>query len=230
MDQKIYYKRSHITQPAILTASVALWRLWRYNSSMPDPNYIAGHSLGEYSALVCAGSISLEDAAWLVYHRGMLMSKAVAGEECLMAAVLGLDADIIKGVCENIIRANDNKGVLELANFNTPEQIVLSGHKQLIEQAKPILLAKGARKVVVLAVSVPSHFSLMKSMVEDFLLKLNEVNWSLPSIPVIHNVNAAINSKNVDKIINCLVEQIYSPVLWYHSVNYMISHGVNSFC
>ena len=207
------------TQPAMLTAGVSVWRVWQQQGGT-IPSVMAGHSLGEYSALVCAGSIGFDDAVRLVAERGRLMQAAVPAAGGAMAAILGLDDDQVRTLCAEA--AADQ--VCEAVNFNSPGQVVVAGNKEAIDRL--LLLAKeaGAKRALLLAVSVPSHCALMKPAAEGLAKYLQETVIQAPVIPVIHNVNVG-TATEPDKIRDLLTEQLFRPVRWVESVQAMKTSG-----
>ncbi len=210
-----------VTQPAMLTASIALWRQW-FVSGGSKPDFLAGHSLGEYSALVAAESLDFVEAVKLVRLRGELMQEAVPAGEGKMAAILGLeDADVI-AACEETA----NGDVVSAVNFNAPGQVVIAGSLAAVDRAIEACKAKGARKAMSLPVSVPSHCALMKGAAEELAGALDEVRFSDALIPVIQNVNAAAESDSATLKAN-LLKQLYSPVLWADSVRTLVKSDVN---
>ena len=212
------------TQPLLLTASYATYLAWLEKSANRFPDFVAGHSLGEYSALVAAEVLDFVDAVKLVRKRAEYMQEAVKPGEGGMAAVLGLADELVVEACAEVM--NSGVGVVQGVNFNSPGQVVIAGNKAAVEQAAEVLKAKGARKVMPLPVSVPSHCVLMKPAAEKLALELNNVNFNQPKIPVVQNVNAAI-ANDIASIKDGLVKQLYSPVLWTNSVKTLASHGVN---
>ncbi|MGK0500862.1 MAG: [acyl-carrier-protein] S-malonyltransferase, partial [Oceanicoccus sp.] len=192
------------TQPILLTSSVALWRVWRQQKG-PQPVMVAGHSLGEFSALVCAGSLAFADALTLVRDRGQFMQTAVPVGEGAMAAVLGLDDDVIIDICQQT--------GAEAVNFNSPGQVVIAGKLAAVETAISLLKEAGAKRAMSLPVSAPFHTSLMRPAGEKLAEKVAGLEFSAPIIPVVHNVNAQTQT-DPEKIKTLLVEQIYSPVKW----------------
>lgn len=212
--------RTEKTQPALLTASVALYRLWESQGGA-KPDLFAGHSLGEYSALVASGVLEFADAVKLVELRGQLMQQAVPAGEGLMAAILGLsDDDVVKG-CEKAAEGD----VVSAVNFNTPGQVVIAGKKSAVERAMAVLKDMGAKRTMQLNVSVPSHCALMKPAAEKLAEKLNETTFSEPSSPIVQNrvAHAVID---VEAIKQNLLEQLYQPVLWTKSVEFFTNEGV----
>lgn len=213
--------QTEVTQPAMLCAGVASWNILQ-QSGHPSVELMAGHSLGEYTALVCAGSIQLADAVKLVQTRGRLMQSAVAEGEGSMAAIMGLDdADVIKA-CESV-----EEGVVEAVNFNAPGQVVIAGQTTAVKQAMSNASDLGAKRALPLPVSVPSHCSLMNEAAEQLSETLKSVEINMPSIPVVHNQNADI-ATSVDNIRQLLGLQLYKPVKWVNCVETMTSRGVDT--
>lgn len=215
-------KRTSNTQPALLTISIMCYEKLRELGVIPD--FFAGHSLGEYSALVAAGSLSFAEAILLVRQRGMLMEKAYPLGAGTMVAVLGLNRKIIEEVCSEV----SDLGFVQIANYNCPGQIVLAGEKIAMEKLMGLLKEAGARKVIELAVSGPFHSKLMEKAAKDFALCLEKVSVSEPSIPVISNVTADY-LKDGSEIKNLLVNQIYSPVRWEESLQKLYQDGAEIF-
>lgn len=211
---------THITQPAILTASVAIWRLWQeQGGELPD--VVAGHSLGEYSALVAAGALEFRDAVALVEQRGKFMQSAVPVGTGSMAAVIGLDDDAVIKACAEA----SSDEVVAAVNFNAPGQVVIAGHVGAVEKAGAGCKAAGAKRVLPLPVSAPFHSPLMKPAAERFAEVLAKVEIKAPSIAVLHNVGVApCNDPTV--IRQKLVEQIYAPVPWVATVNALAARGI----
>lgn len=212
--------QTNFTQPALLTASVALWRLW-HASTLTTPAMLAGHSLGEYSALVCAGVLSLTDAVKLVEKRGEFMQASVPEGVGAMAAVIGLDDKMIIEAC---LKA-ENGEVVSAVNFNSPGQVVIAGHKDAVERAGVLCKAAGAKRVLPLPVSVPSHCALMKDAAEKLAEEFNNVTFSTPSIPVVNNVDVATES-SVEAIKIALIKQLYSPVRWTETIQFLAQSGI----
>lgn len=211
--------RTEITQPAILTASIALWRLWlKENGQQPD--YLAGHSLGEYSALVAANVLSLADAVRLVEKRGQLMQAAVPEGEGSMAAILGLDDQVVIDTCAEAAQGE----VVEAVNFNTPGQVVIAGGKAAVARAIDALKAAGAKRALPLPVSVPSHCALMKPASDQLAQELKALNLADAEIPVVQNTTAKAQTRASDIEAN-LIEQLYRPVLWSQSVAELVRLG-----
>lgn len=208
------------TQPALLTASVALWRVWQQEGGKA-PALMAGHSLGEYSALVCAGVIAFSDAVRLVELRGKLMQDAVPEGTGAMSAIIGLDDDSIAKACEEAAQGQ----VVSPVNFNSPGQVVIAGHKDAVERAGVACKAAGAKRALPLPVSVPSHCALMKPAAEKLAAELQNITFNAPAIPVVNNVDVAC-ATDPDEIRNALVRQLYSPVQWTKSVELMASRDV----
>ncbi|MBS4193950.1 ACP S-malonyltransferase [Lederbergia citri] len=210
-------------QPALLTTSIALLEYLKEAGITPD--YTAGHSLGEYSALVASGAIDFTDAVYAVSKRGEFMEEAVPNGEGTMAAVLGLDRSILKEITDTVTNGGHS---VQLANLNCPGQIVISGTVAGVEKAGELAKEKGAKRVLPLNVSGPFHSELMKPAAEKFTSILDEINIKDAETPVITNVTAnPINTK--EDIKNKLIEQLYSPVLWEDSVEKMIDLGVDTF-
>ncbi|MGI4840342.1 MAG: ACP S-malonyltransferase [Janthinobacterium lividum] len=207
------------TQPAILTASVALWRLWQAEVGQ-QPAFVAGHSLGEYSALVAAGSVSLADAVKLVETRGQLMQEAVPAGMGGMAAILGLPDDAVIAAC-----AEAGQGeVVSAVNFNSPGQVVIAGSKTAVERAMELCKARGAKRAMPLPVSVPSHCALMRPAAEKFAASIEAIDWQAPSIPLVQNVSASV-ATDVATLKSDLLKQLYMPVRWVESVAFLASQG-----
>jgi [acyl-carrier-protein] S-malonyltransferase len=212
--------QTNFTQPALLTASVAIWRVWHANSST-TPKLLAGHSLGEYSALVCAGVLSLADAVKLVEKRGEFMQASVPEGVGAMAAIIGLDDKIIIDACAKA--ANDD--VVSAVNFNSPGQVVIAGHKAAVERAGILCKAAGAKRVLPLPVSVPSHCALMKDAAEKLAEEFNNVSFNEPTIPVVNNVDVATEN-SVEAIKIALIKQLYNPVRWTETIQYLAQEGI----
>ena len=208
------------TQPAMLAAGVAVWRVWRQLQGA-SPAMMAGHSLGEYTALVCAGAISFGDATALVAQRGRLMQQAVPKGEGAMAAILGLDDEQVRTLCDQAAAGD----VVEAVNFNSPGQVVIAGSAVAVERAMELAKEAGARRTIALPVSVPSHCALMKPAAEKLQLKLADVAIETPAIAVIHNVSVSSES-DVEVIRQRLVEQLHAPVRWVETVRKMQADGI----
>lgn len=211
------------TQPILLTAGVALWELWKSQGGKL-PVFLAGHSLGEYSAYTCAGTFNFEEAVSLVSKRGQYMQEAVKEGEGAMAAILGLTSKEVKEVCE---QACQNEQVSP-ANYNMLKQIVISGHKTAVYRAMEIAKRKGARLSKIIPVSVPAHCHLMKPAAQRLASDLSNLTCTLPHIPILNNVNANF-IKDVKMIQNSLVEQVYQPVRWVESMQWLIDQGIECF-
>jgi len=208
------------TQPAMLAAGVSVWRVWQ-SLDGARPSVMAGHSLGEYSALVCAGALGFTDAIALVAERGRCMQSAVPSGVGAMAALLGLADDVVADVCKT---AADNE-VVEPVNFNSPGQVVIAGNSAAVERAIELAKAAGAKRAVTLPVSVPSHCALMTPAAEKFALTLADVTIHSPAIPVVQNVDAQ-SHEQPETIRDNLARQLCKPVLWVSSVQTMQSQGV----
>lgn len=212
--------QTNFTQPALLTASVALWRLWQSESEV-KPAIMAGHSLGEYSALVCAGVISLSDAVVLVEKRGELMQACVPEGVGAMAAVIGLADEDIISACDN---AKEGQ-IVSAVNFNSPGQVVIAGHKEAVERAGELCKTAGAKRVLPLPVSVPSHCALMSDAADKLAIELESVTFNQPEIAVVNNVDVA-EEVTGDAIKAALVKQLYSPVRWSETISLLASDGI----
>lgn len=213
---------TEVTQPLLLTSSVALWRVWQERGGAV-PALLAGHSLGEWSALVCAGVVAFPDAVDLVRKRGAYMQTAVPKGEGAMAAVLNLEDDTILDVC----RQSSDVGVVEAVNFNSPGQVVIAGHVAAVEKASELLKAAGAKRVLPLPVSAPFHTSLMKPAAEKMASHIAATLFSAPLIPVVHNVHARTES-DPEAIKQLMIQQIDSPVLWVDCVNALRNAGIET--
>ena len=212
--------RTEFTQPALLAAGVAMWRAWQAAGG-PAPSVLAGHSLGEYSALVAAGALPLVDAARLVRLRGQLMQDAAPAGIGAMAAVIGAEDDLVRATC---VEASGDDVVVP-ANFNSPGQVVIGGHAAAVDRALELLAAKGVRKVVKLAVSVPSHTPLMREAANRLSEAMSGLAWSEPSLPVVQNVDAEVHA-GARAIRDALVRQLYLPVQWTGCVRALAEAGV----
>lgn len=208
------------TQPALLSASVALYRAWQA-AGKAAPSVMAGHSLGEYSALVCAGVLKFTDAVKLVELRGQLMQQAVPAGTGAMFAIIGLDNDAIAKACEDSAEG----AVVSPVNYNSPGQVVIAGEKNAVERAAAACKAAGAKMAVALPVSVPSHCALMKPAADKLATALGDIEFSQPQIPVINNADVAQPQDAAD-IRDALVRQLYSPVRWTETVEAMAAMGV----
>ena len=210
------------TQPALLTASTAIWRIWSENGGS-RPVMLAGHSLGEYSALVAAGVISLSEGARLVQQRGQFMQTAVAPGEGAMAAIIGLNDDQVEQACSE---AQQNQ-VVSAVNYNAPGQVVIAGEKTAVDRAIELCKEAGAKRALPLAVSVPSHCELMKPAADQLKQVLEKVEFATPEIPVVNNVDAKIEN-SPEAIKDALIRQLYSPVKWVAGINFMVNEGVDA--
>lgn len=211
--------RTENTQPALLAASAAVWRVWNKLGGA-RPAQLSGHSLGEYSALVCAGALSLHDAAALVAERGRLMQAAVPPGVGAMAAILGGDDAQIAQVCEEVAQGQ----VVSPANYNSPGQLVIAGNAEAVDRALARLAELGVKKAVKLAVSVPSHCALMREAADRLGERMAKIDWSLPNIPVVQNADAR-NYGSVEEIRGALQRQLYLPVRWTECVQALAANG-----
>jgi [acyl-carrier-protein] S-malonyltransferase len=209
------------TQPALLTASVAIWRVWQEVGGA-QPTTIAGHSLGEYSALVCAGVIDFKDAVKLVELRGQLMQQAVPAGVGAMNAIIGLENDKIVSACEQAAQGE----VVSPVNYNSPGQVVIAGNKAAVERAAILCKEAGAKRALPLPVSVPSHCALMKPAAEKLAIALNDIEFKTPKIAVLNNVDVKAET-DANKIKDALVRQLYCPVRWTGIVEKMAELGIN---
>jgi [acyl-carrier-protein] S-malonyltransferase len=212
--------RTDNTQPALLAASVAVWRVW-VKQGGATPALLSGHSLGEYSALVAAGAVSLTDAAALVAERGRLMQAAVPAGVGAMAAILGGDDAQIAQVCEDVAQGQ----VVAPANFNSPGQLVIAGHAEAVDRALALLAELGVKKAVKLAVSVPSHCMLMRDAADRLGERMAQMAWHMPAIPVVQNADAMVHT-TVEDIRGALMRQLYLPVRWTGCVQALAAAGV----
>lgn len=208
------------TQPALLTASVALYRVLEH-AGVEAPEWMAGHSLGEYSALVCAGALDFKDAVKLVAMRGEFMQTAVPAGIGAMSAIIGLDDELVEKACTE---AAQNE-VVSAVNFNSPGQVVIAGHKAAVERAGKACLEAGAKRALPLPVSVPSHCALMQSAAEQLAVELGKLTFNTPQVPVVNNVDVEA-PREADQIRDALVRQLYSPVRWTETVRYLVAQGV----
>lgn len=210
------------TQPALLAASVAIWRVWQEQGN-EKPVVLAGHSLGEYSALVCAGVIDFKEAIKLVELRGQLMQQAVPAGVGAMSAIIGLDNDAIAKACEEAAQGE----VVSPVNFNSPGQVVIAGNKDAVERAGALCKEAGAKRALPLPVSVPSHCALMKPAADKLAEKLQEIEFKAPEVAVINNVDVQAET-TPEAIKDALVRQLYGPVRWTEAVEKMAAEGVES--
>lgn len=213
---------TRVTQPAMLTAGVAAWRVW-CSSGGSQPTGMAGHSLGEYTALVCAGSLPFATALQLVRQRAELMQAAVPAGQGAMAAILGLDDEAVVSVCR---RAAQDE-VVEAVNFNSPGQVVIAGHRTAVERAAEQAKEAGAKRAVLLNVSVPSHCALMKPAAATLANALMETAFAAPTVPVISNVDVATYATAAQIRVG-LERQLYNPVRWTDTIRQLVAHGATA--
>ncbi|WP_455206318.1 ACP S-malonyltransferase [Kaarinaea lacus] len=209
------------TQPALLCASVAIWRVWNEKQGA-QPGIMAGHSLGEYSALVCSGAIRFEDAVTLVAKRGAYMQEAVPAGEGAMAAILGLSDEQVKSACDDAAQGE----VVSAVNFNAPGQVVIAGNAAAVDRAIELCKEAGAKRAVKLAVSAPSHCQLMEPAAERLMEQLQSIDIQAPTIPVLNNVDVA-SEVNPDKIRYALKRQLCNPVRWVETIQKMHGNGID---
>lgn len=212
--------RTEVTQPAMLAAGVACWRVWE-QAGGASPAVMAGHSLGEYTALVCGGALDFETGVAVVRDRGRFMQEAVPPEGGLMAAIMGLDDATVKGCCERV--AGDD--VVEPVNFNAPGQVVIAGNTEAVRRALNAATEAGAKRAQELEVSVPSHCALMKPAAQRLQERLTEVTIDQPAIPVIHNVDAA-SCSDPEGIRQRLTDQLHHPVHWVATIEAIKHNGI----
>lgn len=210
------------TQPAMLTAGIAVWRVWQKQMDF-TPSYMAGHSLGEYSALVASGALQFDDAVRLVEQRGQLMQAAVPAGEGAMAAILGLSDSDVEAACQQAAK----DGVVEAVNYNAPGQVVIAGHRQAVEKATELAQQAGAKRAMILPVSVPSHCELMQDAADKLAGLLKDTEIQMPTIPVVHNASVIV-SESVDEIRQQLARQLHSPVRWVESIQWLQQQGVDT--
>ncbi len=208
------------TQPALLAASVAIWRVWQEKGGKA-PSLMAGHSLGEYSALVCAGVIDFKQAVRLVELRGKLMQEAVPEGTGAMYVIIGLDNESIDRACKEVAQGQ----IVSPVNFNSPGQVVIAGEKEAVERAGDACKAAGAKRALPLAVSVPSHCALMKPAADKLAVVLEGIEFSHPQFPVVNNVDVKIE-QSAEAIRDALVRQLYNPVRWREAVEFIAGQGV----
>ena len=211
------------TQPAMLAAGVAVWEVWCKHSAV-RPAWMAGHSLGEYTALVCSGGLHFEDAVKLVEARARFMQEAVPEGVGAMAAILGLEDDQVIDICDKVADSE----IVSAVNFNAPGQVVIAGHTEAVNRAAQAAKAAGAKRALILPVSVPSHCGLMKSAAEKLDSFLKNSAISTPKTPLIHNVDVTSHSEP-EVIRSALKEQLYKPVRWVESINLIYSKGISCF-
>ncbi len=213
--------QTHMTQPVLLAASVAIWRLWDERGGK-RPSILAGHSLGEYSALVCAGALNFRDAIGIVHQRGQFMQAAVPSGEGKMAAIVGLENYQINEICDEA----EEGGIVSAANFNSPGQTVIAGSAKAVEFAIALCKEAGAKRALPLNVSVPSHCDLMRPAAEQLGERLQSITIRPPTIAVVQNVNGEV-CEDPDAIKRNLIKQLYAPVLWVDCVRVIHKAGVN---
>jgi len=216
-----------VTQPAMLASGVATWRAWEIQTKAKGsemPAMMAGHRLGEYSALVCAGSLDFVDAIKLVSQRGQFMMQAVPAGTGAMAAILGMEDDAVRQVCLDAAQGE----VLEAVNYNSPGQVVVAGNKTAVERVCVLAKEQGAKRALELPVSVPSHCALMKPAAEQLAKVLATISFKTPSIPVINNVDVIAAESEAD-IRDALKRQLFSPVRWVETVEKMAADGADQF-
>jgi [acyl-carrier-protein] S-malonyltransferase len=214
--------RTEVTQPAMLTVGYISWKIWQQRGGK-TPDFMAGHSLGEYTALVCAGAIQFEDAIGLVAERGKLMQEAVPEGQGAMAAILGLDNDQVIAACSDAAQGE----VVEAVNFNSPGQVVIAGQKTAVQRAIDLLKETGAKRALMLPVSVPSHCQLMLTAAGKLGETLNSIDITEPAIPVLHNVDI-ISHSNGNDIRQALQQQLNNPVRWVETIQSMTAQGVDT--
>ncbi len=219
-DSEGLLNQTEYTQPALLTSSVAIWREYLAQGGKA-PSYLAGHSLGEYSALVCAGVISLSDGVVMVTKRGQYMQQAVPAGTGAMAAIIGLEDDLVAKACTDAAEGQ----VVSPVNFNSPGQIVIAGEKAAVERAMVLAKEAGAKRALPLPVSVPSHCALMKPAADSLAADLENIVFNTPSIPVINNVDVS-SVESGDEIKTALIKQLYSPVRWTETIQKLATLGV----
>lgn len=211
------------TQPAMLTAGVAVWRVLQ-ESDLDQPSVMAGHSLGEYTALVCAGALSFSDAVKLVEDRGRYMQNAIPSGAGAMAAILGLDDAAVIKLCEAVA---ENE-VVEAVNFNSPGQVVIAGNASAVNRAIDAASEAGAKKAILLPVSAPSHCSLMQPAANKLEDRLTTIEISTPNIPVLQNADVS-SHQEPETIKQTLVKQLHNPVRWVETIEKMLADGVEEF-
>ncbi|MCE7794641.1 ACP S-malonyltransferase [Salipaludibacillus sp. CUR1] len=216
-------KKTENTQPALLTVSTAIWELLKEKNITAE--YAAGHSLGEYSALVAGNSMDFQEAVKAVRKRGQFMEEAVPKGKGTMAAILGMERETLQKVTD---RATEEAGSVQPANFNSPGQIVISGTAEGVERAVELAKSEGAKRAMLLSVSGPFHSELMEPASEKMKTVLNDITFSQPDLQVIANVTAE-PFENAGQIPDALIRQIYSPVLWEDTIRYLVNEGVDTF-
>jgi len=216
--------QTEITQPALLAASIAVWRVWSANNGVQAAQF-SGHSLGEYAALVASGALSLYDGAKLVRERGRLMQAAVPTGIGAMAAVLGAEDSVVEEVCKEVSTPDS---CIVPCNYNSPGQIVIGGHATALERATSVLNERGVRKVIRVAMSVPSHTPLMRDAATQLGEFMKTLAWAMPDRPVIQNADVIAHT-SIDAIQDALVRQLYSPVRWTECVQKLAANGATHF-
>lgn len=218
-------KKTYNTQPALLVTSIAILKAMEVMGVNIKADYVAGHSLGEYSAIVAAGGLTFKDAVHLVRKRGMFMEQAAPDGQGAMTAVLGMDRSVLQQICET---ACEGQSFVQLANINCPGQIVISGHKDAVERAGEMAKEQGAKRVIPLAVSGAFHSKLMEPAKENLKTVINQICFSDTNIPVVANVDAnqVVRAENIKEL---LLEQVTSSVLWEDSIMHLIDEGVDTF-
>ncbi len=214
---------TEMTQPLMLAGGVAVWRFWR-RAGGPDPKAVAGHSLGEYSALVAAGVMEFQNAVRIVSTRARLMQSAVPAGQGAMAAILGLADEVVEAICREV--AEDQ--IVAPANYNSPGQLVVAGDSAAVERVTHACVAAGARKALKLPVSVPSHCALMAPAAEQMAEVLANVSFSEPAFPVVHNVDAEVRTSS-DDIREALIQQLSAPVQWTATIEALVKFGIETF-
>jgi [acyl-carrier-protein] S-malonyltransferase len=209
------------TQPLMLAAGVAVYRAWQ-SLNAPAPAMMAGHSLGEYTALVASGALKFSDALPLVRYRAECMQQAVPEGVGGIAAILGLEDDVVREVCKEAAQSE----VLEAVNYNSPGQIVIAGNRAAVERGMELAKARGAKRALMLPMSVPSHCSLLKGAAEKLREYLNNVTMQAPAVPVVHNADVK-SYADAPSIKDALVRQLYSPVRWVETVQYFGTQGIS---
>ncbi|VUD56575.1 Malonyl CoA-acyl carrier protein transacylase [Thalassocella blandensis] len=215
--------QTEITQPLLLTASVALWRVWQDKTDVV-PSFVAGHSLGEWSALVCAGVVAFEDAVRLVQLRGRYMQEAVPQGEGAMAAIIGLDDNVVEDICADI---QTDSAVVAPVNYNSPGQLVIAGAAGAVEKAIAACKEAGAKRALPLPVSAPFHTLMMKPAAEKLAEQISTTTFNTPQIGVVHNVTAGLESDAI-KIKDIMIQQIYGAVRWVECVQFLVKNGVDT--
>lgn len=211
------------TQPAMLTAGVATWRVWRKHGG-PLPSAMAGHSLGEYTALVCSGALDFKTAVALVQFRGQAMQQAVPAGQGAMAAILGVEDDVVQAACAEAQQASPAGEIVQAANFNSPGQVVIAGSASAVDRAIEVLKGKGAKRAMKLPVSVPSHTALMQPAADRLAEKLKSIQFAQPEVRDIYTVDVRTH-QGPDSIRQALIEQLVKPVRWTETVRAILAGG-----